>query len=415
MKRTLIVFTLVVCAAFGDNLDRLLEKVRSNGERERQAELARVDRFLKERNNAATLLKNAKAEYDKAQARGRALANQADANEKKNADLNDELRRKSGGLNELFGAFNQRVGEFKAETDDSIVSAQVPERFERILTLVNSRELPSSEDLRGFWAMQLEEIILSGKIERFNAIVIDRRGEKQERTVVRLGAFGATSEGEYFVWKNGAITASAGQPSGGVQRQARAFESALEPKAIAVDPTRGSLLELFALRPSFAERMTQGGAIGYLILTLGVFGVGLGLWRIVKLRSIDKSVKRQLANIGSPRGDNPLGRVLLETKSKESALDLEIGALEKGQGAIKLLAAAAPLLGLLGTVVGMIGAFQAITLFGAGDPKMMAGSISLALVTTMQGLIVAVPLLFIHGFLRFRSQTIGDRLESVCL
>ncbi|MDR2151860.1 MAG: MotA/TolQ/ExbB proton channel family protein [Helicobacteraceae bacterium] len=415
MKRILLVFALAVCAAFGDNLDQLLEKVRKSGEQERQAELARVNRFLAERNNAAALLKSAKAEYEKSQAKGRALASQADANEKKNADLNDELRRKSGSLNELFGAFKQRVGEFKAETDDSIVSAQIPERAEQILALVNSRELPSSSDLERFWALQLEEIILGGKIERFKTTVIDASGEKRERTVVRLGAFGAVSEGEYFVWKNNAITASAGQPSGGVQRQAKAFENATEAKTIAVDPTRGSLLELFALRPSFVERMTQGGAIGYLILTLGAFGVCMGLWRVVWLRSIDKSVKRQLANVDSPRADNPLGRVLLETKSKESALDLELSALEKGQGAIKLLAAVAPLLGLLGTVVGMIGAFQAITLFGAGDPKLMAGSISLALVTTMQGLIVAVPLLFIHGFLRYRSQTIGDRLESACV
>ncbi|MDR2639353.1 MAG: MotA/TolQ/ExbB proton channel family protein [Helicobacteraceae bacterium] len=415
MKRILLIFALVLGAAFGDNLDLLLERVKKGGEQERQAELARVNRFLKERDNLAALLKNAKAEYDRSQERGRVLANQADANERKIAELNDELKRKSGSLNELFGAFKQRVGEFKAETDDSIVSAQLPNRSAALAALVNRRELPSADDLERFWALQLEEIILGGKIERFNATVIDRAGEKQNRAVVRLGAFSAISGGEYYLWKNNAITASAGQPSGGVQRQARDFENASGAQSVAIDPTRGSLLELFALRPGFWERMSQGGAIGYLILALGAFGVCLGLWRVFKLQRIGGALERQLANIGSPRKDNPLGRVMLETKNTESAIDLELSALEDGQGAIKLLAAVAPLLGLLGTVVGMIGAFQTITLFGTSDPKLMASSISLALVTTMQGLIVAVPLLFIHGFLRFRSQTIGDRLEGACV
>jgi biopolymer transport protein ExbB len=404
-----------VSAVFGDNMDILLDRIKKGGEQERAAELARLNRFLSERNNAAVLLKNTKAEYEKLQAYGRELSSKADANERTNAGLNDELRNRSGVLNELLGVFKQSAGEFKAETDASITSAQVPNRQNEITALANMREMPSADDLERFWALYLEEMILGGRIERFRATVIDQSGEKSERMIVRLGAFGAVGGGEYLVWKSGMIAASTGQPDGGVRREARAFERAAEAQSVAVDPTRGSLLELFALRPGFWERMTQGGAIGYFILTLGIFGFCLGGWRVARLLAIDRAVKRQIADIKSPRNDNPLGRVMLDARNAETMLDMELNDLEKGQGAIKLLAAAAPLLGLLGTVVGMIGAFQTITLFGAGDPKLMAGSISLALVTTMQGLIVAVPLLFIHGFLRYRSQIISDRLESALL
>ncbi|MDR1911849.1 MAG: MotA/TolQ/ExbB proton channel family protein [Helicobacteraceae bacterium] len=415
MKRVIFTLFLGASVALGDNMDDLLDKIKNGGQQEKAAELARANKFLSERNNASALLKNAKTQYEKSQARGRELASKIDANEKLNDNLKDELKNRSGNLNELFGVFKQNAGEFKAETDDSITSAQKPERQNEIAALADMRELPSADDLERFWALRLEETILSGRIERFDTTVVGLNGEKENRTIVRLGAFGAIANGEYLVWKNGAVLASKGQPSTGIQKRARSFETAVSAQSVAIDPTRGSLLDLFALRPGFWERMTQGGAIGYLILTLGAFGLCLGAWRIAKLQLIDGSLKRQIVNIKSPRKDNPLGRILLESKNAETALDTELNALEKGQGAIKLLAAAAPLLGLLGTVVGMIGAFQTITLFGAGDPKLMASSISLALVTTMQGLIVAVPLLFLHGFLRYRSQTIGDRLESACV
>ncbi|MEC8351463.1 MAG: MotA/TolQ/ExbB proton channel family protein, partial [Pseudomonadota bacterium] len=71
---------------------------------------------------------------------------------------------------------------------------------------------------------------------------------------------------------------------------------------------------------------------------------------------------------------------------------------------IKIISVVAPLLGLLGTVTGMINTFQAITLFGTGDPKLMAGGISQALVTTVLGLVVAIPTVFLYTLLNTRSK-----------
>jgi len=104
---------------------------------------------------------------------------------------------------------------------------------------------------------------------------------------------------------------------------------------------------------------------------------------------------------------------LLQLKLDEAVL-AEIPALERGNSLIKLLAAIAPLLGLLGTVTGMILTFQAISLFGSGDPKLMAGGISQALVTTVLGLVVAIPLLFSHSVIAYLSRSMIQRLDEQC-
>ena len=90
----------------------------------------------------------------------------------------------------------------------------------------------------------------------------------------------------------------------------------------------------------------------------------------------------------------------------------ELPALEKWVNIIKLAAMVAPLLGLLGTVTGMIITFQALTIFGAGDPKAMAGGISSALVTTALGLCVAIPAVFLHALVNNRSKAIVQILEE---
>jgi biopolymer transport protein ExbB len=95
----------------------------------------------------------------------------------------------------------------------------------------------------------------------------------------------------------------------------------------------------------------------------------------------------------------------LELKMAEAVLS-ETPKLESGLTLLKIIAAVAPLMGLLGTVTGMIITFQAITIFGAGDPKAMAGGISSALVTTVLGLLVAIPTVLLHTVVNGRSQRI---------
>lgn len=426
MKRLLLVLMLGTSLLKADTMEALLENIRQSGALENRLEKERLDRFVNERAERQRLLNEAKAELAKEEARSRALSATVDAHEKSLKQLEEELHRRSGTLGELFGVVRQNAGEFKAAISDSVVSAQIPGREKWLGALAASRELPAAADLEKFWFLMTEEMAQSGKIARFKAAVIDPAGEENEREVVRIGAFGALSGGYYLAWESGSqrLVQTPAQPARSVRSQAADFETTAKPAAVAVDPTRGAVLSLLALRPGFLDRMAQGGAIGYLILLLGLGGVGFGLWRVWRLYRVDRAMKMQLEHLSDPKTDNPLGRVqkvwldnrAIQPEALSAAMDeavlKELPELEKGQGALKLLAAVAPLLGLLGTVVGMIATFQSITLFGTGDPKLMAGGISQALVTTMQGLIVAVPLLFLHGWLRFRSGRMIDLIES---
>ena len=145
----------------------------------------------------------------------------------------------------------------------------------------------------------------------------------------------------------------------------------------------------------------------------------------LQLARVGRAVNRQTRELNQPRDDNPLGRIIgvlgpkpqlsdletLELKLDEAILQ-ETPPLERGQPLLKLLSAVAPLLGLLGTVTGMIVTFQAITQSGGGDSRLMADGISQALVTTVLGLVVAIPLLFLHSLLASRSKALIQLLEQ---
>ncbi|MCG8435411.1 MAG: MotA/TolQ/ExbB proton channel family protein [Gammaproteobacteria bacterium] len=268
----------------------------------------------------------------------------------------------------------------------------------------------------------------SGKVVRFPAIVVRADGTQYETNVVRVGLFNAINEDGYLRYSpdTGALVELARQPSG---RYVSTAEDLFEAQpgsgviATAVDPTLGQLLGALVQSPTLGERIDQGGIIGYITLSLGAIGLLVGFMRLIYLFGAGRKIKAQI-NTGKPNPDNALGRILgvyadnkgddietLELKLDEAILK-ETPELEKWQGWIKILAAVAPLMGLLGTVTGMIVTFQAITLFGTGDPKLMAGGISQALVTTVEGLTVAIPLVLLHSFVASRSKELIQILEE---
>ena len=190
-----------------------------------------------------------------------------------------------------------------------------------------------------------------------------------------------------------------------------------------MDPTRGTLLGANVERPSLRERIDQGGTVGLVIIAMGIVAVLVALYKILTLMGVSGSVNKQANNPDNP-GNNPLGRVLKVLKdnpgSDTEALELKLSEaimretpkLNSWLMFLKIVAVVAPLMGLLGTVTGMIQTFQSITLFGAGDPKLMAGGISQALVTTVLGLCVAIPTVLLHTAAASKAKRVQEILEE---
>jgi biopolymer transport protein ExbB len=191
-----------------------------------------------------------------------------------------------------------------------------------------------------------------------------------------------------------------------------------------VDFSRGQILRAVVQTKSPIERVKEdGGIVGWVIIGVGILGLLLCAWKAFVLYSTGSKISRQLKAENADKS-NPLGRVMavytdnpqsdietLELKLDEAILR-ETSPLETGLSFIKVLYVVAPLLGLLGTVVGMIATFQMITLFGTGDPRMMAGGISTALVTTVLGLVVAIPLTLFHSALQGKAKGLIQVLEE---
>jgi len=424
-----ILLTLVIStwptwlsAKSANHLDQLLMQVQKTQQQEAVIRREREQRFLKDQLDQKRLLAQVREQLDSERKRSEQLRTLFDGNEKLLTELEAELKRQTGDLGEVFGTVRQSAKDLAALVKDSLVSAQFSGRAAWLQSLGESKKLPAIGDLERLWHLVQQETVESGRVVRFQASVIDTDGRASVQEVVRVGLFNALAQGNYLRYQaeTGRFVVLARQPDqlslgGGMDKHP------------ALDPTRGMLLSLLVETPDLAERIHQGGIVGYVILVMGLFGLIIVIIRLIYLILTGRSIRHQLNNPASPSSKNPLGRILevasqnadtdqgnLELQIDEAILR-ELPHLTRGESLLKLLASVAPLLGLLGTVVGMIATFQAITLFGTGDPKMMADGISQALVTTALGLIVAIPLLFMHSLISSRSQALVQILDEQSL
>jgi biopolymer transport protein ExbB len=409
------------------NLDQLLEAVRSRQHEQRAVNQQREQQFLRDNKQQQTLLAEARRDFERRQKENQPLVAVTEANQLEIARLEKQLKEVVQEMGDLSATYHEFAGDFAAVMRESMITAQLPQRSEILAELAGSSQQPTIPDIEALWLILQEEMTEAGKIVQFDSPVVTADGTAQTRSVLRIGTFSAYAGRDFlrYVPETGELLMLTRQPAARFRDQAQAFvEQSGGVAPIEVDPTRGSLLGMLAYTPSLRERIDQGGTIGRIILLLGAFGLILTCWRSLYLGLVSLRVKRQLRDVDNPRLSNPLGRVLaavsgvemeeeelLQLKLDEAVL-AEIPALELGNGLIKLLAATSPLLGLLGTVTGMILTFQAISLFGTGDPKLMAGGISQALVTTVLGLVVAIPLLFGHSMINTMSRSLIQRLDE---
>ncbi|MEO0880898.1 MAG: MotA/TolQ/ExbB proton channel family protein [Pseudomonadota bacterium] len=410
-------------------LDQVLRAVREERREVSAENREREARFRRERNSQQAELNRVRQQVLAAAAESDRLEALQEANDERIAELDAELAEKNGQFQELFGAARSAASDLKAQIERSQISAQYPGRGDALAELAQTEQLPSEEQLVFLWETMIQQIAEQGKVVQFNADVTQADGTAATQEIVRIGPFVSFDKGgDFLVYKSdqNRLEFLARQPDSRATGAARSVANAAGNDGFVkgvIDPSLGTLLSLIVKSPSLPERVDQGGFVGYAILVLAGIGVVFGIFKWITLMMTGGAVAGQVRKKRASKG-NPLGRVMLAYENTQSAdvetvalkLDdailKEVPKLEGGLNMIKVLAAVAPLMGLLGTVIGMIQTFQAITLFGTGDPQIMAGGISQALVTTVLGLVAAIPLLFLHAFASGASKRVTQILEE---
>jgi len=406
--------------------DTLIESAQQFTRYEQNFDQARLAAFKQDLASQERALQQARSLLAAEENRAEELRSQFSRNEEVLTEKTEALRLRTGSLGEMFGVVRQVAGDLRTITSSSITRVDGTETPANLDALAESKALPDLGKIKALWQTLRQEASLSGDVAYLTAPVVQADGSTAEENVVRLGAFtviGTNNGGQYLIADEqlGALRPPYRQPG-----EAAMLADWLDSTGIALvglDPSRGALLNIEAATPSIGERIQQGGTIGYIIIALGVIGLLIALWRLFALLQISAGMRRQLSDKLAAKDDNALGRVmiaslgdrtdaeLLEARLDEAVLR-ELPAIERGQSIIKLLAGIAPLMGLLGTVTGMIATFQAITAFGSGDAKLMAAGISQALITTVLGLVVAVPLLLLHSWVASRSRELVHILDE---
>jgi biopolymer transport protein ExbB len=413
-----------------ESLDELLEQTRTTRATRASENEAREKAFLANREKQAAMLAEALRERDAAEARSKALSATFDANEVKLAELEERMNQRLGSLGELFGVVRQVAGDGSAIMYNSLLSAQFPGRDEFFASLGKAKELPSIGELERLWFEIQREMTESGQVVRFRTTIVDADGKPQDAEVVRIGGFIAMSEGRYLTYlpSVGSLSVLSRQPGGDLVGFAKNLQAAKDGHVeAAVDPSRGVLLSMIVQRPNLWERIEHGEAVGYVIIAVGVIGLLLASYQAIFLTRTRIAVTRQLRRLDELRSDNPLGRVLAAVKADPASIEAdaevvelriseavlrEVPSLERFQAFLRLAVAAGPLLGLVGTVIGMIITFQSITESGSSDPRLMANGIGQAMIATVLGLGIAVPLLFMNAGLASLSRQVVQILDE---
>ncbi|NJB66677.1 biopolymer transport protein ExbB [Desulfobaculum xiamenense] len=389
------------------------------------AELARLRAEHAERERACDALV---AEFD-------ALVKREDAMRRALEDRRQEMQLIEGTVR---GAARQ----MRERALNSPVTAERPERLPTLDSLLETGRFPGLAGIRSLADMFLDEMKAAGEVTKRQGAWIAEDGSERTGTVVRLGALGAAYLGEDGAGflrpaADGALEAVPGDLDGAV-RAMRRFAEGERPDA-PLDFSGGEVFRRFETGNGILAMLGSGGFLVWPILLVGVLGLGLAcerfwtLWRIRVCREcrMNKAfvwagrgdIEKCASCLGT-KGSTPTCRVLSHVilhsggtlvsmeKGLQEAILQELPKLERFLPTMSILAAVAPLLGLLGTVTGMIDTFQVITVFGAGDARMMSGGISEALITTQLGLAVAVPLTLVHHFLERKVDRIVADMEE---
>lgn len=416
------------------SLAELLSNVEQDRVAQSQEHREREQRFQQQANQQQQILDETTTRIGQENTSNTQLTETFDANQLIIAERREALRVARADLNELLGTIQGVAGDFRSIFENSLISAQYDGREEFlddfIERVASDTEQVRIDEIERFWFFMQQELIESGKVVQYTDMVSLPSGEQESRTVTRIGSFNAIADGDYLSYSGamGHLQVLPRQPSRDVVGRAVELESATSGMyQVGIDPTGalgGSMMANLINFPTATEQVRDNsGTIGYLIIAVGLVAILVGLIRTLILTVVAAKVNAQV-KADKANKNNPLGRVLLVAESNPNVdtetLELKLGeailqetpALERFLTLIKIISTIAPLMGLLGTVTGMINVFQQITVYGAGDPTIMAGGISMALMTTVLGIVAAIPAILMHSWVKGKSDRIIHIMEE---
>ncbi|MBK6287650.1 MAG: MotA/TolQ/ExbB proton channel family protein [Gammaproteobacteria bacterium] len=422
-----------------DTLDSLMQEVATVRASEQQVFQDRAAKF-----NAAapaeqqSMLNEAQARRETLAAASDALSAKFSANELKINELDKQLREKASalGLSEVFGLARQVAGDTATVLEQSLISTQFPavegqlDRDDWLRAFATSAEIPTTSDLERMWFELQREMVAGGQVAKYQTKIVEPGGQSVDAEVIRIGPFSVTTGDRFLQYLPSlqSLNVYPRQPPSDIRQYASAISSASDGYVQAiVDSSRGVLMALYVERPTWGQRIENGEDINYVILLVGFVAFLCFLVQLVYLVVVRVGVSAQLKHLDKPTANNPLGRVLLAFKGDPNNIEQdadvaelriseavfrEVPKLERYQALLRLSVAAGPLLGLIGTVMGMIMTFQAITESGSSDPKLMAEGIGAAMIATVLGLGIAIPLLFANALLTSLSKGVTQVIEE---
>ena len=349
------------------------------------------------------------------------------------------------GMRELSGTVRVVARDLETMLRQSQFTSRFPERLDRLKPILNKDRFPGIDDFRTISNLFFQEMALSGEVVLAKGSFIDQSGMEKTGDILTIGKFTAayrTGKETGFLRYSEAshqLYALSALPSWFIRRNLNKYMQG-KSDDVYLDFSGGAALRQITHKYTLLDQVRNGGPIVWPILAIGLFALIIAIERTIFLKHVHANTDRVMGKVNDlalqgrwkecedivkDEKGRPVYNVLkaglyaraeerdiLESILQEAILK-ELPRLERFLPTLNIMGAIAPLLGLLGTVTGMINTFHVITLYGTGDPRMMSGGISEALVTTMLGLAVAIPIMLVHTFLRRNvDHIIGDMEEK---
>jgi biopolymer transport protein ExbB len=347
-------------------------------------------------------------------------------------------------LRELTGSMRVVARDLETTLAQSLLTALDPRRLDALKPMLDKDHFPGLDDAKIITDRLFEEMALSGEVALRKGSFTDRNGNDVQGDILTVGKFTAAYRTDTetgflrYAEDSHRLFALSSFPSWSIGRNLKAYMQGGSDD-VSLDISGGAALRQITHTNTLMDQIRSGGLLVWPILAIALFALLIAIERLIFLKGVHDNTDRVMGRVNDlalhgrwaecdavvkERKGRPVYNVLeaglcargedretLESILQEAILK-ELPRLERFLPMLNMMGAIAPLLGLLGTVTGMIATFHVITLYGTGDPRMMSGGISEALVTTMLGLAVAIPIMLVHTFLNRRVEHVAGDMEE---